>query len=349
MIVEELIEPEDSRVADVSPGRSLRLPASTAPQLVVVVDTEEEFDWGAPFARANTAVTAMRHVHRVQAIFDRYGIRPTFVMDYPVAAAAEGVGPLKEIWQRGGCTIGAHLHPWVNPPYDEAVTRANSFTCNLPVDLQRAKIQRLTEAITEQFGERPRVFKAGRYGIGRATVELLDAFEYDVDNSVCPRMDFRSEDGPSFERFDSQPFFLTPRILEIPCTLDYVGWSGGLGPPLHRLASTPPAARLRAAGMLSRLGAVNKVMLSPEGNTFEEMRHLTRSLHARGSRTFTLTFHSPSVAPGHTPYVRTEADLGRFLDCVDRYCAFFVGELNGLPTTPLALRASVAATVESGA
>jgi hypothetical protein len=328
--------------------RDVRLRPSLAPQLIVVVDTEEEFDWGAPFSRANTAVTAMQHVDRVQSIFDRHGIRPTYVMDYPVATQAEGAEPLKAILARGGCTIGAHLHPWVNPPFSESVNRRNSFTCNLPVDLQRAKLLQLTDAIEGQFGERPRVFKAGRYGLGRATVDLLDALEYDVDNSVCPRMDFRDEDGPSFEQFSAEPFFLTRRLMEIPCTVDYTGWSRGLGPSLHRLASTREGSRLRAVGVLSRLGAVNKVMLSPEGNTFEEMRDLTRSLFARGCRTFTFSFHSPSVAPGHTPYVRTPADLRSFLDRVDRFCAFFLGEFKGLATTPQAFRTSVADPVEFG-
>jgi hypothetical protein len=106
---------------------------------------------------------------------------------------------------------------------------------------------------------------------------------------------------------------------------------------------------VKAVGVLSKLRIVNKVMLSPEGNTFEEMRDLTRTLFARGCRIFALTFHSPSVEPGHTPYVRTTADLARFLDCVDRYCAFFTGELRGRPTTPHEFRRSMQTALESGA
>ena len=39
------------------------------------------------------------------------------------------------------------------------------------------------------------------------------------------------------------------------------------------------------------------------------MRRLTRALLARGQRTFVLSLHSPSVVPGNTPYVRSDADL----------------------------------------
>jgi hypothetical protein len=51
-----------------------------------------------------------------------------------------------------------------------------------------------------------------------------------------------------------------------------------------------------------------------------------------------LSFHSPSVEPGHTPYVRSQADLGRFLESMERYFEFFFGELAGRTTTPLAFR-----------
>jgi hypothetical protein len=87
-------------------------------------------------------------------------------------------------------------------------------------------------------------------------------------------------------------------------------------------------------GVMSRLGVVNRIMLSPEGSTLDEMKALTRSLLRRGVRTFSLTMHSPSVEPGCTPYVRDQAQLGQFLDRIAAYCDFFLGELGGVPSTP---------------
>ena len=75
--------------------------------------------------------------------------------------------------EAGECDVGTQLHPWVNPPFDEAVTPANSFTGNLPVPLQRAKLHALTDAIEAATGMRPTVYRAGRYGIGRHTARLL--------------------------------------------------------------------------------------------------------------------------------------------------------------------------------
>jgi hypothetical protein len=55
--------------------------ASARPSLLVVVDTEEEFDWHAPFSRANTSVAAMRHVGRIDGVFAPYNVTPTYVVD----------------------------------------------------------------------------------------------------------------------------------------------------------------------------------------------------------------------------------------------------------------------------
>ena len=319
-------------------AHDVRTPPSTQPVLLVVVDTEEEFDWSAPFSRANTSVSAMKHVGRAHTVFSRYGIKPTYVMDYPVASQSDGVRPLQELFQSGKCAIGAHLHPWVNPPHSEVVGPAASFTCNLPPDLQADKLRVLVDAVGEQFDRPPRVFKAGRYGIGRATTDILDRMGFQVDNSVCPAMDFTADGGPSFVDFDACPFFLTPALLECPCTVDFVGWLGPLGASGHRLAETPSLRRMRAVGVLSRLRAVRRIMLSPEGNTVEEMRTLAQVLYQRGLRVFTLSYHSPSLVPGHTPYVRSQKDLERFLACLDEFCEFFMHELKGRTTTAEELR-----------
>jgi len=147
-------------------------------------------------------------------------------------------------------------------------------------------------------------------------------------------MDFSGSGGPSFVDFDPKPFFLTKDLLEIPCTIDYVGWLGPLRPAVHRAASARGLETLRAVGILSRLGAVNRIMLSPEGSSFDDMKALTEALYARGYRTFTLSFHSPSVEPGHTPYVRTNADLDAFLEAIERFCEFFMRDLRGIAASP---------------
>ena len=304
------------------------------PTLFVVVDTEEEFDWNAPFSRQAVSVTAMQHIDRAQRLCDSVGLAPTYVIDYPVATQPEGYETISAWAREGRCEIGAHLHPWVNPPYDESVNGANSFTCNLPPSLQRAKMRELCDAIGANTRLAPKVFKAGRYGIGRDALASFPDLGLIVDGSVNPCMDFRGDGGPDFTKFDSRPFWIdrARQILEVPCTNGFIGWARGRGPWLRQQAESFRA--LRAAGLLRRAGVLDRVMLSPEGNSLAEMIALTRALLADGLNVFSLTFHSPSVVPGHTPYVRSQADLSMFLSTIERYFEFFFGEFGGHPSTP---------------
>src|SRR5262245_48357744 len=109
----------------------ITLPADEPPRLFVVVDTEEEFDWSAPFRRENTNVSAIPALTRLQARLDRFGLKPTYVIDYPVATKPEAYPVLRTLAHSHQCEIGAHLHPWVTPPFEETVNRTNSFACNL--------------------------------------------------------------------------------------------------------------------------------------------------------------------------------------------------------------------------
>jgi len=54
--------------------------------LLVLIDTEEEFDWSRKLARENTAVSAMAAQHRAHRIFEKFSVKPIYVIDYPVAS-----------------------------------------------------------------------------------------------------------------------------------------------------------------------------------------------------------------------------------------------------------------------
>lgn len=321
------------------PGNSRHSVSPDEPSLVVVVDTEEEFNWAADFSRYSTSVRAIRSIDRIQPIFEEYKIRPVYVVDYPVASQPDGYRPLREVFDSGCCLIGAHLHPWVNPPYDEPVNRYNSFPGNLPRSLEAAKLKILTDCIGEKFCQRPTIYKAGRYGIGPNTREILQEQGYEVDLSVCPHMDYSAEGGPDFTASSAWPYwFGKGGLLELPLTVGFCGLLRRWGPPLHRVAAQGLLASLHGPGILARLGLVNKIWLSPEGYPVKELIALVRNLHREGLRIFSFAFHSPSLDFGHTPYVESRRDLENFLSCCRMFFDFFMGDLGGIPTTPSELR-----------
>jgi hypothetical protein len=67
---------------------------------------------------------------------------------------------------------------------------------------------------------------------------------------------------------------------------------------------------------------------------------------ATGHRIFVLTYHSPSLVPGNTPYVRNQEQLDRFLDWLDEFYVFFREEAGGRPSTWREIRHPPAAAIE---
>lgn len=308
----------------------ITIPHNERPVLTVVVDTEEEFDWSLPVDPSSTTVRHMREVERLQRVFDEYSIRPAYVVDYPVASQPDGFQPLKELLLDGRAVIGAHLHTWVSPPFEDRSVVPESFQGKLPRGLEAAKLRMLKEKITESFGSKPVVFKAGRYGIGPNTFEILEEEGFEVDLSPAPPHDFSGVGGPDFSRWTADPFwFGTSRpMLCLPRTGGFVGWLGGLSAPVYEFGLKVP--RAHAPGILARCGAVDRLSLSPEGYTLRDMTRLARFLFARGLRFFTLSFHSPSCGIGFTPYVQSEADREAFVARIRGFVEFFLGELNGI-------------------
>jgi len=309
----------------------------TPPTLLVVVDTEEEFDWFAPFDSGRTSVEHLKDIGLFQAVCDEAGIRPLYAVDYPVATQEAGAVPLREIHASGRCEIGAQLHPWVTPPLEEEINVRNSYPGNLPRDLERRKIETLLHAIERHLGVRPRVYKSGRYGFGPNTASILVGLGIEVDLSPLPAFDFSGDGGPDWSRTPLEPREIRPGLLSIPATGAFLGFARRAGPGLHRVASSPPFSWIRAPGILARLGVLDRLMLSPEGFLPGHHRRLTRALLDRGVRVFCFTFHSPSLKPGCTPYVKSLADRETFLDACRRYFDFFLGEVGGVASTPLEL------------
>lgn len=315
---------------------NIELSLDERPQLLVVVDTEEEFNWSAEPCRDANAVTAMQHIGRSQSICEEYGLSPCYVSDYPVLSQPDGLDPLKDIFSRGKCEIGVHLHPWVTPPFAEELTRSNMYPGNLPYQLEYQKIEAVKQLIIDHFDYSPTTYKAGRYGFGQNTAKILKELGFSIDLSVCPPVDYRSDGGPDYSDFSAEPFWFDDDLMEIPVTGGFVGMAGNVSKPLYNMSQS--LKKLKMPGILSRLGIVDRLMLSPEGFTTEEHIKLTKFLYNKGVRTFTWSFHSTSVEPGMAPYVNTKQELAKFLDSFNRYFDFFFNELGGVATTPQQLK-----------
>ena len=153
-------------------------------KLVVTVDVEED-QWGiVPHCHATA-----RNVYRLptlQKLLNEFGIVPTYLLTYPVVRDPHAVGILREIFDAGECEIGTHCHPWNTPPYEEPLNKQNSMLCNLPATLQFEKLQRLHEAIQNNFETAPVAFRSGRWGFDAEVARNIVRLGYRIDTSMTP-------------------------------------------------------------------------------------------------------------------------------------------------------------------
>jgi hypothetical protein len=281
-------------------------------RVLLTVDTEEEFDWDAGFTRDRHGLSHIAAIPRFQEFCQSIGAHPVYLVDWPIANDPRAVEVLGDAVRRGTADVGVQLHPWVNPPFDEELSPINSFAGNLPRGLERAKFMALRDKIEDGFGKAPLIYRAGRYGLGPHSAEILKEGGIKIDTSVRPLFDYSEEGGPNYSKHPITPYWVDEErsLLEAPMTVIHRGAMRHLGARLQKAGAQVPAL----LGAFARLQLLERIALTPEGVSVKEaLAGLELALEARLPLTV-LSFHSPSLVPGLTPYTHTEGEVEELYD-----------------------------------
>jgi hypothetical protein len=320
-------------IADQPPRSAMaRFSAGFGQRFVVTVDTEEEFDWDKPLNRSDHGLGHIPRLGKFQQFCEAERVTPIYLVDWPIAQSREAAEVLRGPIAAGKAEIGVQLHPWVNPPFEEEVNQHNSFAGNLPRDLEKAKFLNLYNAIVRNFETAPLIYRAGRYGVGPNTGEILAANSIAIDSSVRAKFDYSAGGGPNYRHHPIVPYWLDDErsLLELPLTTVFWGPLRRQGEWLYPALWRTP--RLR--GALSRVGLLERIPLTPEGVSVDEaIRGIDIALDD-GLPVLVFSFHSPSLRPGHTPYVRSGDDLDLLYDWWRRVFAYL--ELRGIKPASVA-------------
>lgn len=279
-------------------------------RFVVTVDTEEEFDWSAPLDRDRHTIETIPRIRKFQQFCEGFGVVPIYLIDYPIVASSAISEVLADAVAAGRAEIGVQLHPWVNPPHIEEVNQHNSYAGNLAPGLELEKFRLLRDAIEKRFDKVPLIYRAGRYGTGAHTAAMLADAGVAIDTSVRSLFDYSAGGGPNYRDHPLRPYWIDRQrgLLELPVTTVFCGPLRGLGPALYPRFWRSP--RLR--GAFSRAGLLERIPLTPEGVPARSALRGIDQAVASELPVLVFSFHSPSLAPGYTPYVRTDDDLDAF-------------------------------------
>ncbi len=296
-------------------------------ELLILVHTEEAFDWSGSFSKENTDVSHILALDKYQKLFDSYNATVAYALTYPVLEEKKSIGFFKKLSTKKNILIGMHCHPWVTPPYKEKINKFNSFPSNLPEDLEQKKIETLYEKIKEKIGLAPLFYLAGRYGVRDFTYKVLNNLGVKYDFSKVPFYDYSGDDGPNFSNISTDITY-NNNVAVIPHSSGFTGWLCRKGEKPWIL-NQKTLVKLKVTSIFSLLGGFSQVLLTPEGFSLNEMKDLTRKALRSTNKVLVLSFHSPSIIKGNTPFVCTEKEEIAFFKKLDEYLFFYDNEIKG--------------------
>ena len=309
--------------------------AGAPPVVLVGIDTEADDQWSAEGRRRLSVRNALR-LPALQALCDRFGIRPSYLVTHEMAARKESADVLRGLAREGRCEIGAHLHPWTSPPFRPEDVAGHTYPHNLPVELLERQLTDLAALITQELGVRPTTYRAGRNGFDGGSLPILERLGFTVDTSVDPLFNERRKGGMAFAGAPLVPYHPdygdvrrpgASTILEVPI-------SAATSPALPKAAEAL-YARLRPIpwrGALRRLG-LKAVWLRPSYAALPDMLAFASRLARARVPCFNVIFHSSELLPGGSPYTPDEASVSRFLEDLQRLFEHLTARLGAVGRT----------------
>ena len=305
----------------------------SSPLVAVSIDTEED-DWGS-YAERGASVKNIAEVPAAQAVFDRWGVRPTYLVNLPPLDDDTSLGVLRELSTTDSVEIGGHCHPWNTPPVAQGRS-AESMMCRLSVEENRGKLGTIRSAIEDRLGVEPRSFRAGRWGFGESVSVALSDLGFEIDTSVSPLVDWSTIGGPDYTRAPLSPYRFDPAdplrpqkngaMVELPVTIGALRGDSARAAMMRARLGRSFLSRAKLVGALDTVGRLAVRWLSPENSSAEEMIRLARKAIDSDRLPFLhLTFHSCTLLAGATPFVRNEQDARRFLESLDRILEYLHG------------------------
>lgn len=301
-------------------------------KVIITIDTEED-EWG-KFATNNSSVENIKYIPALQKIFKKYGAIPTYFLTYPVISNVDSRDILRKIYENGECEIGVHCHPWNTPPLTADITPYKTMLCNLPTELIREKLEILTFEIKKYFGSKSVIsFRAGRWGFSSVVAECLVDLGFKVDSSITPFVDWTGEYGPNFSNAPYFPYKFSPRfpilpndkgeLVEIPPTIGFlqkISFKTLLN--IRSFILKSGLYHFHLIGVLDKLKLMSLRWLSPENTSKKDIISLAKSFINHGVNVLNMTFHSTSLMPGKTPFVKTDKDKKKFLERIEVFLKF---------------------------
>lgn len=277
------------------------------------VDTEEEWDWEGPFPESNFSVDNLHALPAFQDFCVKHKIRPCYFVDYPAAAELPKQSLFLQHVEKGNCELGAHLHPWANPPYFGKPSEENSHVVNLPLSQVEQKLDELMALFERELNYVPTAFRTGRWGISEPIMELLYLRGFTIDSSVYPfyKNEYFNCYGSPLTAYwpdveDVLKSGLQRNILELPVTVGFNRTPFVQSAKVHDVTQNRAFQSLKTTALLWHSKLLRKIYFSPEVSTSSDMITLADAAIENGHQCLHMYFHSSNLINDGTGFLKSK-------------------------------------------
>src|SRR5512145_3376432 len=130
------------------------------PAFLITVDTEGDDLWSQP---GKITTKNARFLPRFQSLCEKYGFRPSWLVNYEMAECPEFVEFARDFLRRETGEVGMHLHGWNSPPIRPLTDddyRHQPYLFEYPEPVMREKIHVMTDLLEERFERKMVVHRA---------------------------------------------------------------------------------------------------------------------------------------------------------------------------------------------
>ena len=191
---------------------------------ILTVDTEPDNEWSR-LKKSEMTFNNVNSIEKFQSLCDKYSFKPVYLVEYQMLQNNKLISLLNDFLSSGKCEVGAHMHPWSNPPLNYKVTEDDypyhPFIVEYPSNIFEDKLKVLLRAFKDTLNLKPKVFRAGRWVISAENIRILKKYGFKVDCSVTPYRHWEPRRGikeSDYRNFNNEPFYWTDSdgIVEIP-------------------------------------------------------------------------------------------------------------------------------------
>lgn len=294
--------------------------ATNKPAFLITVDTEGDNLWAKP---RNITTHNARCLPRFQSLCERYGLYPTYLVNWEMATCPEFQEFGRDVLARRAAEIGMHLHAWNSPPLT-ALTPDDflyqPYLHEYPEQLIREKVKVMTATLAETFEITPASHRGGRWSFNETYARVLMEHRYRIDCSVTPHISWRkmpgnpqARGGPDFSDFPEHAYLVDPSdvsrpgessLLEVPLTVVVSRYSSPVVAAREMLKRTGPLGRRIAARFFP-----DHVRLTPNGRNRARILSSLRIVRREGRDYAQLSLHSSELLPGGSHTYATAEDI----------------------------------------